>query len=223
MPRARKLEKDLFDPPPGAMVAGIDEAGRGPLAGPVFAAAVIIAPDRVPEGVADSKQLSEDAREELFPLILHAAVAVGIGQASVKEIDKINIHHATLLAMKRAFKELTVPCDFVYVDGVYLPRIKCQGRAVVDGDALIAQVSAASIIAKVSRDRLMRKLDEKIPRVRLGPKQGLFDPRPLRRAQSARPYEAPPHVVRACPPRARRVSAADRTGDARRRDTTRCV
>jgi ribonuclease HII len=163
MPRASRLEKDLFDPPPGAIIAGIDEAGRGPLAGPVFAAAVIISAARVPEGVADSKQLTEEAREELFPLIMNAAVAVGVGQASVKEIDKLNIHHATLLAMKRAFKGLSAPCDFVYVDGVYLPRIRCQGRAVIDGDALLPMVSAASIVAKVSRDRLMRKLDEKFP------------------------------------------------------------
>jgi len=145
------------------MVAGIDEAGRGPLAGPVYAAAVIIAAERVPPGVADSKQLSETAREKLFPLIMAAAVAVGIGKASVAEIDRLNIHHASLLAMSRAFKSLGAPCDFAYVDGLHLPRIECPGRAVVDGDALVPMISAASIIAKVSRDRVMRELDAAFP------------------------------------------------------------
>lgn len=157
------LPPDLFDPPPGAVVAGIDEAGRGPLAGPVFAAAVIIAPGRVPEGVADSKLLAEDTREELYPRILEAATAVGVGRASVKEIDRLNIHHATLLAMRRAFVALGVKCDFAWVDGIHLPRIKCEARAVIDGDALIPAISAASIVAKVARDRLMRELDGKCP------------------------------------------------------------
>lgn len=160
MPR---VAPDLFDPPLGAAVAGIDEAGRGPLAGPVYAAAVIIAAGRVPEGVADSKLIAEEMREELFAKIMEAAVAVGVGKASVAEIDRINIHHASLLAMKRAFKNLSAPCDFAYVDGLHLPRIKCQARAVVDGDALVPSISAASIIAKVSRDRVMRMLDKAFP------------------------------------------------------------
>jgi ribonuclease HII len=155
------LPPDLFDPPPGAVVAGIDEAGRGPLAGPVFAAAVIIA--RVPEGVADSKLLDEETREALYPRILEAAIAVGVGRASVKEIDRLNIHHATLLAMRRAFAALAVKCDFVWVDGIHLPRIQCEARAVIDGDALVPAISAASIVAKVARDRLMRALDAKCP------------------------------------------------------------
>lgn len=157
------LPPDLFDPPPGAVVAGIDEAGRGPLAGPVFAAAVIIAPDRVPEGVTDSKQIAEEIREELFPQILERAFAAGIAFASVEEIDTLNIHHASLLAMKRAFKKMKAKCDFAFVDGIHLPRIRCEMRAVVDGDALVPQVSAASILAKVSRDRLMRELDAAFP------------------------------------------------------------
>lgn len=157
------LVPDMFDPRPGAVVAGIDEAGRGPLAGPVFAAAVIIAPEKIPEGVADSKALDEETREELFPRILAAASAFGIAQASVKEIDRLNIHHATLLAMKRAFGALRARCDFAWVDGIHLPRIKCEARAIVDGDALVPAVSAASILAKVARDRLMRELDAKHP------------------------------------------------------------
>ena len=164
MPRA-KPGSDLFDPPIGARIAGIDEAGRGPLAGPVVAAAVIIDPARVPEGVTDSKLIAEAMREELYEAIIASAEAWGVGAASVREIDKINIHHASLLAMKRAFAALKAEAtaDFAYVDGIHLPRIKCMARAIVDGDALIPQVSAASIIAKVTRDRMMRALGEKFP------------------------------------------------------------
>jgi ribonuclease HII len=162
MPRRADLP-DLFEPPQGARVAGIDEAGRGPLAGPVVAAAVIIATECVPKGVRDSKLLSEAAREALFPEIYAAALAVGVGQASVEEIDHLNIHHATLLAMRRAYLALEVPPEFAFVDGCHLPRLACQARAVVDGDALIPAISAASIIAKVTRDRLMRALDAEFP------------------------------------------------------------
>jgi ribonuclease HII len=162
MPRA-KPAPDLFDPPIGARIAGIDEAGRGPLAGPVVAAAVIIDIAQIPEGVTDSKLIAEPEREALYEAIIVAALAFGVGAASVREIDKINIHHASLLAMKRAFAALNAAADFAYVDGIHLPRIKCMARAVVDGDALIPQVSAASIIAKVTRDRMMRALDAKFP------------------------------------------------------------
>jgi ribonuclease HII len=154
---------DLFDPPAGAIIVGIDEVGRGPLAGPVVAAAVIIEVALVPEGVADSKLLAEAKREELFPLIIAAARAWGVGQASVGEIDKLNIHHASLLAMRRAYKAMKMSAEFAYVDGLHVPRIKCEARAVVDGDALVPQISAASIIAKVTRDRLMRRLHRKHP------------------------------------------------------------
>jgi ribonuclease HII len=162
MPRRANLP-DLFEPPPGARVAGIDEAGRGPLAGPVVAAAVIIATERVPKGVRDSKLLSEKAREALFTEIHAAALAVGVGRASVEEIDRLNIHNATLLAMRRAYLALEVSPDFAFVDGCHLPRLECQARAIVDGDALIPAISAASIIAKVTRDRLMRALDAAFP------------------------------------------------------------
>ena len=163
----RKPAPDLFDPPPDARIAGIDEAGRGPLAGPVVAAAVIIDAAKIPEGVTDSKLIAEPIREALYEAIIAAAEAFGVGEASVKEIDRINIHHATLLAMRRAFAALAAraghAAEFVYVDGIHLPRIKCMARAIVDGDALIPQVSAASIIAKVTRDRIMRALDTKFP------------------------------------------------------------
>jgi ribonuclease HII len=149
--------------PPGARVAGIDEAGRGPLAGPVVAAAVIIVRERVPAGVRDSKLISEAAREALFPEICAAAQAVGVGQASVAEIDHLNILNATLLAMRRAFLALEVRPEFAFVDGCHLPRLECQARAIVDGDALIPAISAASIIAKVTRDRLMRALCAEFP------------------------------------------------------------
>ncbi len=154
---------DLFDPPLDAQIAGIDEAGRGPLAGPVVAAAVIVDPAKLPEGVTDSKLIAEPVREALYDAIIGAAQSYGVGKASVAEIDKLNIHRATLLAMKRAFTALSATADFAYVDGIHLPRIKCMARAVVDGDALIPQVSAASIIAKVTRDRMMRALDRKFP------------------------------------------------------------
>jgi ribonuclease HII len=163
MPPRAKPTPDLFDPPIGARIAGIDEAGRGPLAGPVVAAAVVIDLAQIPEGVMDSKLIAEPERERLYDAIISAAQAYGVGAASVREIDKINIHHASLLAMKRAFAALSASADFAYVDGIHLPRIKCMARAVVDGDALIPQVSAASIIAKVTRDRMMRALDAKFP------------------------------------------------------------
>jgi ribonuclease HII len=163
MSAVHQLDHDLFDPPEGARIAGIDEAGRGPLAGPVVAAAVIIDIARLPEGVKDSKLIEEPGREALYAQIMAVADAVGVGSASVKEIDRLNIHHATLLAMRRAFAALKTAADFAFIDGLYLPRIKCQGRAVVDGDALIPQISAASIIAKVTRDRLMRALHAKFP------------------------------------------------------------
>ena len=163
MPARTPPGEDLFDPPIDARIVGIDEAGRGPLAGPVVAAAVIIDRERVPEGVTDSKLLAEPVREELFGRIMAAARAVGVGSASVKEIDRINIFRASLWAMRRAFTALDCTADFAYVDGLHLPRIKCQGRAIVDGDALVPQISAASIIAKVTRDRLMRGLDAKFP------------------------------------------------------------
>jgi ribonuclease HII len=144
-------------------VAGVDEAGRGPLAGPVVAAAVVIAPDRRVRGVADSKLLPPERREELFALILERAVAVGVGVVDHLTIDRINILEATRLAMQQALALLTVAPELVITDFVALRGCPCPQRNLVDGDARCASVAAASIVAKVTRDRLMHELDTEFP------------------------------------------------------------
>jgi ribonuclease HII len=140
-----------------APVAGIDEAGRGPWAGPVVAAAVVLDRDRVPPGLADSKTLSAAARARLHAAIRHCA-AVGIGMATVEEIDRLNIREATFLAMARALEALPVRPAFALVDGNGMPRLSCPAQCVVKGDARSLSIAAASIIAKVERDRLMDEL-----------------------------------------------------------------
>jgi ribonuclease HII len=144
-------------------ICGIDEAGRGPLAGPVVAAAVILDRKRVPKGLNDSKQLTEENREELFPRIMEMAVAVGVGQASVDEIDIINIRQATHLAMARAVRALPVAAEFALVDGNDAPPLPCKCDTLVGGDGRSVSIAAASIIAKVTRDRLMIRLHEEHP------------------------------------------------------------
>lgn len=139
-------------------VCGVDEAGRGPLAGPVVAAAVILQKGRIPKGLNDSKQLSESARETLFPQIMEMAVGVGVGEASVDEIDLLNIRQATHLAMSRAVGALAVPAAFALVDGNDAPALPCKCDTLVDGDGISLSIAAASIIAKVTRDRLMIRL-----------------------------------------------------------------
>ena len=140
-------------------IAGVDEAGRGPLAGPVAAAAVILDPARVPKGLDDSKELEPEAREELYELIVDHAVAVGVAFASAKEIDAINIRQATFLAMRRALAALSEVPAYVLIDGNDLPPcLICEGETLIKGDASSASIAAASIIAKVTRDRLMRRL-----------------------------------------------------------------
>ncbi|MCP5410895.1 MAG: ribonuclease HII [Alphaproteobacteria bacterium] len=139
-------------------VCGVDEAGRGPLAGPVVAAAVILQKGRIPKGLNDSKQLSEGAREALFPQIMEMAVGVGVGEASVDEIDLLNIRQATHLAMSRAVGALAVPAAFALVDGNDAPALPCKCDTLVDGDGISLSIAAASIIAKVTRDRLMVRL-----------------------------------------------------------------
>ena len=138
------------------LVAGVDEAGRGALAGPVVAAAVILDPKRPIEGLADSKQLSEAKREALAPIIRERALAWAIGSANVQEIAKLNILQATLLAMWRAVDALKQTPEFVQVDGNQLPKWPYICEAVVKGDSKIACISAASIIAKTARDAIMR-------------------------------------------------------------------
>lgn len=146
-----------------AHVAGVDEAGRGPLAGPVVAAAVIIAPDRRIRRLADSKVLLPERREELFQVIQERALAVGLGVADHQTIDRLNILGATRLAMREALRQLAVPPDLVITDFVALPELSCPQRNLVDGDFRCASVAAASIVAKVTRDRLMVDLDRQFP------------------------------------------------------------
>lgn len=144
-------------------VCGIDEAGRGPLAGPVCAAAVILPPDCDIPGLNDSKKLSEKKREALFPVIQAKALAFGIGWATAEEIDRVNILQATFLAMARAVEALPAPADYALVDGNRMPPLPIPGETIVKGDATSASIAAASILAKVSRDRLLRRLDEEHP------------------------------------------------------------
>lgn len=144
-------------------VAGVDEAGRGPLAGPVVAAAVVIAPDRRVRGLADSKVLPPERREVLYALIQDQAVAVGVGIVDHLTIDRINILEATRLAMGQALAALAVVPELIITDFVSLRACPCPQRNLVDGDARCASVAAASIVAKVTRDRLMRELDAEFP------------------------------------------------------------
>ena len=145
------------------MVAGVDEAGRGPLAGPVVAAAVILDSRRPLRGLADSKVLAARARERLAEAIRARATGVAVASASVAEIDEMNILQASLLAMKRAVEGLALRPDLVLVDGNHVPRLDCEVRCIISGDSNIAEISAASIIAKVERDREMRLLDRRHP------------------------------------------------------------
>ena len=145
------------------LVAGIDEAGRGPLAGPVTAAAVVLAPGSAIAGLADSKTLTARRRAELATLIRAQALSWSLGWAAVDEIDRLNILQATLLAMTRAVTGLSRRPDLALVDGNRAPVLACPVRTVVGGDASIAAISAASIIAKVARDEEMRLLDRRYP------------------------------------------------------------
>lgn len=150
--------------PPGVVcLAGVDEVGRGPLAGDVVTAAVILDPARPIAGLADSKVLSEKKREFLYELIIERAAAFCIARASVAEIDQINILNATLLAMTRAVEGLPVQPDFVAVDGNRLPKWRYKAQAIVKGDSKVPAISAAAIIAKVTRDREMADLDRLYP------------------------------------------------------------
>ena len=155
-------EKEIYDKG-YKLVCGVDEAGRGPLMGPVFAAAVILSPGLVIDGLNDSKKLSEKKREALFDIITKNAVAYGIASASVEEIDEINILNAALLAMNRAIEKLDPKADFAIIDGNCSRSIKIPNRTLVGGDANSPSVAAASILAKVSRDRLCYELDKQYP------------------------------------------------------------
>ncbi|KAB7740001.1 ribonuclease HII [Parvibaculum sedimenti] len=142
---------------PQARVCGIDEAGRGPLAGPVVAAAVILDMENCPEGLDDSKKLDEAKREALFAE-LSTRAEIGVGIASIDEIEELNILWATMLAMSRACAALENPPGFALIDGNRVPKLDCPARAIIGGDARVLSISAASIIAKVTRDRIMNEL-----------------------------------------------------------------
>ena len=148
---------------PYKLVAGVDEVGRGPLAGPVVAAAVILDPARPIDGLADSKLLSEQKREELVVLIRDRAIAWAVGRAEIEEIDQINILQASLLAMRRAVLALRPQPEFALIDGNRCPTLPCPAEAIIKGDMTVAAISAASILAKVSRDREMVELDRQFP------------------------------------------------------------
>ena len=144
-------------------IAGVDEAGRGPLAGPVIAAAVILDPDNPVCGLKDSKQLSQSRREAFYLEITQKSLACAVGRASVEEIDRLNILQATLLAMQRAVFMLNPPAQRVLVDGNQCPHLGCPVEAIIRGDSTVAAISAASIIAKVTRDREMVEMDRHYP------------------------------------------------------------
>ncbi|MDX8379058.1 MAG: ribonuclease HII [Gallionella sp.] len=148
---------------PVLIICGVDEAGRGPLAGPVSAAAVILDEAYPIPGLADSKKLSERQREKLASLIRERAIAWSVAYASVEEIDRLNILQATLLAMCRAVSGLSIQPQRVLVDGLYCPQTGINSQAIVKGDSKVAAISAASILAKTSRDRLMLQLHEHYP------------------------------------------------------------
>ncbi len=166
-----------FDPIPDyhslyQLIAGVDEVGRGPLAGPVVTAAVILDRNNPIEGLTDSKKLTEAQREELAIEIREKALCWALGRAEVEEIDRINILQATLLAMQRAVSGLQLKPEFVLVDGNRCPAFHCSADAIIKGDLRVAEISAASIIAKVSRDNEMAQLDAQFPGYGLGKHKG---------------------------------------------------
>lgn len=153
-------------------ICGVDEAGRGPLAGPVCAAAVILPPNTIIDGVNDSKKLTEKKRETLFDVIKETAVSYCIAYASVEEIESINILNATMLAMKRAVEGLDVKADYAMIDGNKMPPIDIDGETIVKGDAKSMSIACASILAKVSRDRLLYEYAKEYPQYQFDKHKG---------------------------------------------------
>lgn len=158
--------------PNAELIAGVDEVGRGPLVGAVVTAAVILDPKNPIIGLTDSKKLSEKKRLLLAEEIKQKALAWSLGRAEAHEIDELNILHATMLAMQRAIKSLKIRPHFVLVDGNRLPALDIPARAVVKGDLLVAEISAASILAKVARDQEMRELDQQFPQYEFAKHKG---------------------------------------------------
>ncbi len=174
---------------PRVVVCGVDEAGRGPLAGPVYAAAVILDPARQVRGLADSKVLPPERREILAGRIKQRAIAWAVAFASVEEIDRLNIHHASLLAMQRAVEALRVAPEEVWIDGRHCPRLAFRARAIVDGDALHRPISAASILAKTARDAEMCLLHLRFPNYGFDLHKGYSTPEHLERLERYGPCE----------------------------------
>lgn len=160
----KTLDFPPFEYPEGfQLFAGVDEVGRGPLVGDVVTAAVILDPNNPITGLTDSKKLSEKKRLALFPEVQEKALAWSIGRCTPEEIDKHNILHATMLAMTRAVEGLKIKPDFVFIDGNRVPDLTIPAQAVVKGDLRVAEISAASILAKVVRDKEMEELDSQYP------------------------------------------------------------
>lgn len=154
------------------LIAGVDEVGRGPLVGAVVTAAVILDPNNPIQGLADSKKLSEKKRLALSEEIKQKALAWSLGRAEPQEIDELNILHATMLAMQRAVKSLKIQPHFVLVDGNRIPDLAMPAQAIVKGDSLVAEISAASILAKVARDQEMAELDRQFPQYEFAKHKG---------------------------------------------------
>ena len=159
----KKIEFPEFVYPEANLIAGVDEVGRGPLVGAVVTAACILDPNKPIEGLTDSKKLTEKKREALAEEIKEKALAWSIARADADEIDELNILHATMLAMQRAVAHLAIQPDFVLIDGNRCPNLPMSSQAVVKGDLRVAEISAASILAKVARDNEMKELDKLYP------------------------------------------------------------
>ena len=176
---ARPRQVPLLFPEPVGLQAGVDEAGRGPLAGPVVAAAVILDDQKRILGLNDSKVLTALQRDRLYDKIREKALCCSVGMASVHEIDELNIYHATMLAMKRAVEGLRLKPVKVLVDGNRLPKWDVLSEAIVDGDAKVKSISAASIIAKVTRDRMLVELHAQFPQYGFASHKGYSTPEHL--------------------------------------------
>lgn len=163
MAKAKKVDFPEFVYPDAKLIAGVDEVGRGPLVGAVVTAAVILDPNKPIEGLTDSKKLTEKKRESLAEEIKEKALSWTIARADADEIDELNILHATMLAMQRAVAHLDTQPDFVLIDGNRCPALPMASQAVVKGDLRVAEISAASILAKVARDNEMKELDKLYP------------------------------------------------------------
>jgi len=168
-------------------IAGADEVGRGALAGPVYAAAVIFTPGRKMRGLNDSKKLTREAREALVPRIQAKAIAWAVASADLEEIERLNILHASLLAMRRAVEALDVAPALLRVDGIHCPSVACGVEAIVGGDAKVSSIMAASVLAKVARDAEMRRLDIEHPGYGFAEHKGYATPQHLQALQARGP------------------------------------